>query len=119
MKPFTLYTVISGFRIPQDCIYYDFHSVILFRSKGVENPSLEQYMYNERKIIVSKSNMIIKGSNARGRKDKKTVIDVNDTRQLIRRPKKKYKKVKSKTTKATKTKATKTKVTKTKTTDIS
>lgn len=60
-----------------------------YRSKGgVENPSLEQYMYTKRKIIVSKSNMIIKRGNTRGRKDKKTVIDVNDTRELPKRPKK-------------------------------
>ena len=44
-------------------------------------------MYTERKIIVSKSDMIIRGSNARGRKDKKIVIDVNDTRKLPKRPK--------------------------------
>ena len=44
-------------------------------------------MYTERKIIVSKSDMIIRGSNARGRKNKKIVIDINDTRALPKRPK--------------------------------
>ena len=58
------------------------------RGGGIENPSLEQYMYNERKIIVSKSDMVIKG-NTRGRKGKKTTIDINDKRELQKRPKKK------------------------------
>ena len=58
------------------------------RGGGIENPSLEQYMYNERKIIVSKSDMIIK-VNTRGRKDKKTIIDINDKRELQKRPKRK------------------------------
>lgn len=68
-------------------------------------------MYTERKIIVSKSDMIIKGSNTRGRKDKKIVIDVNDTRKLPKRPKltqtvKKPKAAKKKTAKTTKAKRT-------------
>jgi len=58
------------------------------RSRGIENPSLEQYMYNERKILVSKSDMIIKG-NTRGRKNRTVEIDITDDREMPKRSKKK------------------------------
>ena len=56
------------------------------RSRGVENPTLEQYMYNERKILVSKSDMIIKG-NTRGKRRTNAGVDVNDDRVLPKRNK--------------------------------
>lgn len=56
------------------------------RSRGVENPTLEQYMYNERKILVSKSDMIIKG-NTRGKRRTNADVDVNDDRVLPKRNK--------------------------------
>lgn len=56
------------------------------RSRGVENPMLEQYMYNERKILVSKSDMIIKG-NTRGKRRTNVDLDVNDERELPKRKK--------------------------------
>ena len=58
------------------------------RGGGIENPNVEMFMYGHRKIIVSKSDMIIKGGNMRGKKVKKTVIDVNDDREMIKRRKK-------------------------------
>ena len=42
------------------------------RGGGIENPSLEQYMYNERKILLSKSDMVIKG-NTRGKTREKEI----------------------------------------------
>ena len=59
--------------------------------------------------------MIIRGSNARGRKDKKIVIDVNDTRKLPKRPKQRKAVQKPK---AAKKKIAKTKPTKAKRTDV-
>ena len=43
------------------------------RGGGIKKLFLKQYIYNERKIIVSKPDMIIKG-NTRGRKDKKVSL---------------------------------------------
>lgn len=58
------------------------------RGGALENPSLEEYMYNERKIIVAKSDMIrsIRG-NTRRRPRELDVIDVNDDRPLPKRSK--------------------------------
>ena len=56
------------------------------RGGGVDNPTILQYMYNERKIIVSKSDMIIKG-NTRGRKRDAVVIDTTDQKELPKRSK--------------------------------
>lgn len=58
------------------------------RGGGVDNPTILQYMYNERKIIVSKSDMIIKG-NTRGRKRDANVIDTSDKTDLPKRKKEK------------------------------
>ena len=62
------------------------------RGGGVENPSLEHYMYNERKIIVAKSDMITSmHGNTRGRIREKPNIDINDEQTLPKRPKKRLK----------------------------
>lgn len=60
------------------------------RGGGVDNPSLEQFMFNERKIIVTKSDMItsVRG-NTRGRKREEQKIDINNTTSLPKRSKKK------------------------------
>lgn len=53
-----------------------------------ENPNLEQYMYNERKIIVAESDMIqCMHGNTRGRKRENRAIDVEDLRTLPKRSK--------------------------------
>ena len=59
---------------------------------GVDNPTILQYMYNERKIIVSKSDMIIKG-NTRGRKRDAVVIDTTDQKELPKRSKQRKDKI--------------------------
>ena len=51
-----------------------------------ENPMLSDYMCNERKLQVAKTNMvkIIKG-NTRGRNDNETLTDITDTTPLPKR----------------------------------
>ena len=53
-----------------------------------ENPTLEQYGYRNRKIVVAKSEMIqtTKG-NTRGRVRENINIDIHDERKLPKRPK--------------------------------
>jgi hypothetical protein len=60
------------------------------RGGANENPSLEQHMYNERKIIVAKSDMITSmRGNTRGRLREKTDIDIHDESTLPKRKKRK------------------------------
>ena len=52
-----------------------------------EAPNLEAYGYNERKILVAKSDMIrIMHGNTRGRLRDEHEIDIHDERQLPKRP---------------------------------
>lgn len=60
------------------------------RSRGGsnENPSLKEYMDNERKLLVAKSEMIrVMRGNTRGRQEEQT-IDITDDRLLPKRKKK-------------------------------
>lgn len=58
------------------------------RGGGIDNPSLEQFMLNERKIIVAKSDMILAmRGNTRGRIRENTKIQITDNRMLPKKPK--------------------------------
>ena len=58
------------------------------RGGSNENPSLKEYMDNERKLLVAKSEMIrVMRGNTRGRQEEQT-IDINDDRLLPKRKKK-------------------------------
>ena len=58
------------------------------RSGSNENPSLKEYMDNERKLLVAKSEMIcVMRGNTRGRQEEQT-IDIADDRLLPKRKKK-------------------------------
>ena len=58
------------------------------RGGSNENPSLKEYMDNERKLLVAKSEMIrVMRGNTRGRQEKQT-IDINDDRLLPKRKEK-------------------------------
>ena len=58
------------------------------RSRGVENPNVEAYMHNEKKIILAKSEMlnVVRG-NTRGKIKEKRKIDINDQTKLPKRKK--------------------------------
>ena len=59
------------------------------RDGSNENPCLKEYMDNERKLLVAKSEMIrVMRGNIRGRQEEQT-IDVTDDRLLPKRKKKK------------------------------
>ena len=60
------------------------------RLGGSDNPTVEQYMLTERKLVVAKSELILafRGGNFRGKKRKQITIDVNDDRTLPKKPKK-------------------------------
>lgn len=85
------FTYLLSSKLNQDPLEEHF-SKQRMRGGGVDNPTLEQYGYNERKIILAKSDMItsVRG-NTRGRVRDNEKIDINDTRQLPKRPKKEKK----------------------------
>lgn len=59
------------------------------RGGGSDNPTLEEYGQNERKILVAKSDMIrVMRGNTRGRQQIDTEIDITDMTPLRRRAKK-------------------------------
>lgn len=59
------------------------------RGGGVDNPTLEQYMLMERKLVVAKSELVVSlRGNTRGRLKNKTVVDVTDERTLPKKKKK-------------------------------
>ena len=59
------------------------------RAGGVENPNVAAYMYNEKKIILAKSEMlnVVRG-NTRGKIKEKREIDINHQIKLPKRKKK-------------------------------
>jgi len=60
------------------------------RGGSNENPTLEEFGYRNRKAIVAKAEMLtVMRGNTRGRVKENTKIDITDTRQLPKRPKKK------------------------------
>lgn len=63
------------------------------RGGGVDNPTLEQYMLMERKLVVAKSDLVVSlRGNTRGRLKNKAVVDVTDERTLPKKKKKKTEK---------------------------
>ena len=56
-----------------------------------DNPTLEQYGYRNRKIIVAKSELIqVTKGNTRGRVRENIQVDIHEERKLPKRPKKDY-----------------------------
>ena len=60
-------------------------------SGASDNPILEQYGYRNRKIIVTKSELIqVTKGNTIGRVRENIQVDIHDERKLAKRPKKDY-----------------------------
>ena len=56
---------------------------------GIDNPTVKDYRHNERKIILTKSEMLaVMQDNTRKRYRDKAKIDLNDERELSKRKKK-------------------------------
>ena len=56
---------------------------------GIDNPTVENYGHNERKIILAKSKMLtVMQGNTRKRYRDEAKIDVNDERELPKRKEK-------------------------------
>ena len=56
---------------------------------GIDNPTVENYGHNERKIILAKSEILtVMQGNTRKRYRDEAKIDVNDERELPKRKKK-------------------------------